>query len=267
LAPDTVFHRTAPTLVDDHKMPTASTVLATATVILVHGAWADGSSWNKVISRLQHKGAEVVAVQNPLTSLDDDVAAVDRAIKAAKGSVILVGHSWGGVVITQAGVAPKVKGMVYVAAFAPDPGQSVNDLGNGAPPTPGLKEVVADAAGFLKITPKGIEEDFAQDLPRSEAAVLAATQGPTAARAFDDKVVKAAWHDKPTWYIVSKQDRMIAPADEPAMAHAIGAHTLEVDASHVSILSKPDAVTSVILEAIEATSDKAASDVKSRAVH
>jgi len=229
----------------------ASVALLAATVILVHGAWADGSSWSKVISRLQEKGVEAVAVQNPLTSLNDDVAAVDRAIAAAKGPVVLVGHSWAGAVITQAGGDPKVKALVYVAAFAPDAGMSVNDLGKGAPPTPGLKEVVADPSGFLTITKKGIMEDFAQDLPKTESAVLAATQGPTAAKAFDDKLTIAAWHEKPSWYVVSKQDRMIDPNGERAMAKAMKAHTTEVDASHVSMLSRPDAITAIIMEAIQ----------------
>jgi len=232
-------------------MPDASVALLAATVILVHGAWADGSSWSKVISRLQEKGVEAVAVQNPLTSLNDDVAAVNRAIAAAKGPVVLVGHSWAGAVITQAGGDPKVKALVYVAAFAPDAGMSVNDLGKGAPPTPGLKEVVADPSGFLTITKKGIMEDFAQDLPKTESAVLAATQGPTAAKAFDDKLTIAAWHEKPCWYVVSKQDRMIDPNGERAMAKTIKARITEVDASHVSMLSRPEAITAIIIEAIQ----------------
>jgi pimeloyl-ACP methyl ester carboxylesterase len=232
-------------------MPDASVPLIAATVILVHGAWADGSSWNKVIARLQEKGIDTIAVQNPLTSLGDDVAAVNRALESVKGPVVLVGHSWGGAVISQAGGDPKVKALVYVAAFAPDVGLSVNDLGKDAPPTPGGKEVVASPSGFLSISKKGIMEDFAQDLPKSESAILAATQGPTAAKAFDGKLTVAAWHDKPSWYVVSKQDRMIAPDGERAMAKAIKAHVSEVDASHVSMLSKPDAITTVIIEAIQ----------------
>src|SRR5271167_2894724 len=232
-------------------MPDASVTLLAATVILVHGAWADGSSWAKVISRLQQKGVETLAVQNPLTSLNEDVAAVNRAIASANGPVVLAGHSWGGAVISQAGGDPKVKALVYVAAFAPDVGLSVNDLGKSAPPTPGLKEVVTSPSGFLTITKKGIIEDFAQDLPKSESAVLAATQGPTAAKAFDDKLTVAAWHDRPSWYVVSKQDRMIDPKGERAMAKAMKAHATEVDASHVSMLSRPDAITAVIVEAIQ----------------
>jgi pimeloyl-ACP methyl ester carboxylesterase len=231
-------------------MAVTTTILAAATVVFVHGAWADGSSWSKVILRLQQKGIETLSVQNPLTSLADDVAAVNRALDGISGSVVLVGHSWGGAVISQAGGDSKVSALVYVAAFAPDVGLSVNDLGKGAPPTPGLKEVVASKAGFLTITKKGIQEDFAQDLPKTESAVLAATQGPTAAKAFDDKLTVAAWHNKPTWYVVSKSDRMIDPNGERAMAKAMNAHVTEVEASHVSMLSKPDAITAVILDAI-----------------
>ena len=231
-------------------MPASSATLAAVTVVLVHGAWADGSSWNKVISRLQHEGIEVVAVQNPLTSLADDVAAAHRAIAAAPGPVVLVGHSWGGAVITQAGEDPKVKALVYVAAFAPPVGMSVNDMGKGAPPSPGAKEVVFNE-GYLTISKKGIVEDFAQDLPKSESEVLAATQGPTAAKAFDEKITYAAWAHKPSWYLVSTNDRMIDPNAERAMARAMKAHTIEIAASHVSMLSNPDVVTSAIEEAIK----------------
>jgi pimeloyl-ACP methyl ester carboxylesterase len=224
---------------------------AAVTVILVHGAWADGSSWNKVISRLQHKGVNVVAVQNPLTSLADDVAATHRAIAVAPGPVVLVGHSWGGAVITQAGDDPKVKALVYVAAFAPPVGMSVNDMGKGTPPSPGAKEIVANE-GYLTISKMGIVDDFAQDLPKSESEVLAATQGPAAAKIFDDKITYAAWAHKPSWYLASTHDRMIDPDAERAMARAINAaHTVEIAASHVSMLSKPDAVTSSIEAAIE----------------
>jgi pimeloyl-ACP methyl ester carboxylesterase len=231
-------------------MAVITTIPAAATVVLVHGAWADGSSWSKVISRLQQKSIERISVQNPLTSLADDVAAVDRALDGISGPVVLVGHSWGGAVISQAGGDSKVKALVYVAAFAPDVGSSVNDLGKGAQPTPGLKEVVASKTGFFTITKKGIQEDFAQDLPKGESAVLAAVQGPTAAKAFDDKLTVAAWHDKPTWYVVSNSDRMIDPNGERAMAKAMNAQVTEVEASHVSMLSKPDAITAVILDAI-----------------
>jgi len=240
----------------ENEMPTTMTAMAAATVVLVHGAWADGSSWNRVIERLQAKHIEVTSVQNPLTSLADDVAATRRAISGASGPVILVGHSWAGAVITEAGDDPKVKALVYVAAFAPDKGQSVNDLGKGAPPSPGVRSSIVSPDGFITISEKGIVEDFAQDLPKAESQVLFATQGPTAARVFDDKLSVAAWHDKPSWYIVSKQDRMIDPNAERAMARAMKAHITELDASHVSMLSKPDDVTAVIEGAIAAVTTR-----------
>src|ERR1700722_9827837 len=192
-------------------MPAHLAAAAAATVILVHGAFADGSSWSKVIARLEKKSVNVVAVQNPLFSLADDVAATNRAIAEAKGPVILVGHSWAGAVITQAGDDPKVKALVYVAAFAPDVGMSVNDLGKGAPTLPWQKTVIVSKDGFLTLPPPSIAVNFAQDLPESEAMIVAATQGPTATRAFDDKLSIAAWRDKPCWYVVAKRDRMIAP--------------------------------------------------------
>src|SRR6201989_1977721 len=153
-------------------------------VVIVHGAWADGSSWSKVIPLLQGKGLHVVAVQNPLTSLADDVAATRRAIASLDGPVLLVGHSYGGVVITDAGNDPKVVGLVYVAALAPSDGESVASVSKPFPPAPLGSEVKADADSFLTVTPKGIAEDFAQDLSEEEKQILTATQGPTAAAVF-----------------------------------------------------------------------------------
>jgi pimeloyl-ACP methyl ester carboxylesterase len=238
----------------DNNMPANLTAAAAATVIFVHGAFADGSSWGKVIANLQKKSIDVVAVQNPLSSLTDDVAATHRAIDAAKGPVILVGHSWAGAVITQAGDDPKVKALVYVAAFAPDVGMSVNDLGKGAPPPAWQKTVVVSKDGYITLPVDSVTDNFAQDLPKSQARILAAIQGPTAARAFDDKLSVAAWRDKPCWYIVSKQDRMIAPDAERAMAHMIKARVTEIDSSHVPMLSQPDKVTTVIEDALASVS-------------
>src|ERR1700733_13527952 len=146
-------------------------------IVLVHGAWADGSSWSKIIPKLQAEGFNVTAVQNPVTSLADDVATTKRIIALQDGPVLLVGHSWGGVVITEAGNDPKVAGLVYVAAFAPDDGQSINDINKN--PAPGLAEVKLDT-GFLRLTLKGVTEYFAQDLPDEEKNILFAIQGQTA---------------------------------------------------------------------------------------
>lgn len=238
----------------------ANLPVAGATVILVHGAFANGSCWNRVVERLQRKGIDVVAVHNPLTSLADDVASTRRAIDAAPGPVVLVGHSWGGAVITQSGDDPKVKALVYVAAFAPDAGMSVLDLGKDKPPSPGVQTFVVSPAGFITIPKNAYVAHFSQDLPEAEAAVHAATQGPAAARAFDDKLTVAAWRSKPSWYVVSGQDHMIDPNGERAMARAMNAKTTELDAGHVSMLSQPDRVTAVIEEALSAVAAMRSAD-------
>ena len=219
------------------------------TVVLVHGALANASSWSKVIPLLQSSGLKVVAVEIPLTSLADDVAATRRAIGFEDGPVILVGHSWGGVVITEVGIDPKVAGLVYVAAIAPDIGQSVADLLKGYPPMPAAAEFKPSADGFLAITPEGMMKDFAQDLPEAEAKVLSAIESPIAAHAFDEKVTAAAWRSKPSWYIVAGQDRALSPDLELAMAKTIKATTSTLPASHLVMLSRPAEVAAVILEA------------------
>jgi pimeloyl-ACP methyl ester carboxylesterase len=222
---------------------------AARNVVLVHGAWADGSSWAKVIPLLEAAGLHVVAVQNPLTSLQDDVAAVQRAIALQDGPVLLVGHSYGGAVITEAGTDPKVAGLVYVAAFAPNAGQAVGELGKEFPPAPGGAEVRPDAGGFLMMTRKGIEEDFAQDLPNDERKILAATQGPTNGAVFGAKLTNAAWKTKPTWYVVAANDRMIAPDLERQFAKTMKAKTITVPSSHVPMLSHAQQVAKLIIEA------------------
>jgi pimeloyl-ACP methyl ester carboxylesterase len=222
---------------------------AVRNVVLVHGAWADGSSWAKVIPLLEAAGLHVVAVQNPLTSLQDDVAAVQRANARQDGPVLVGGHSYGGAVITEAGTDPKVAGLVYVAAFAPDAGQAVGELGKEFPPAPGGAEIRPDAGGFLMMTRKGIEEDFAQDLPRAERKILAATQGPTNGAALGAKVTNAAWKTKPTWYVVAANDRMIAPDLERQFAKTMKAKTITVPSSHVPMLSHAQQVAKLIIEA------------------
>src|SRR5262245_40397474 len=150
-------------------------------VVLVHGAFADGSGWDPVIPLLQAKGLKVVSVQNPLTSLADDVAATRRVLDAQKGPVVLVGHSWGGVVISEVGIHERVKSLVYVAAFAPSAGQSAAELGKGYPTPPGANFIVQDKEGFLSLSPEGVARHFAQDLPHSKTSLMAATQGPISA--------------------------------------------------------------------------------------
>ena len=221
------------------------------TVVLVHGAFADGSGWNKVIPLLQAKGYKVVAVQNPLTSLADDVAATKRAIDAQPGKVVLVGHSWGGTVITEAGASDKVAALVYVSAFAPDVGQSSGELGKGYPTPPGLATLSADASGFLHISDEGMRTQFAFDVPPARAAVMAATQGPIAAKAFDEPVTVAAWKTRPSWFVLSTHDHMIAPELQAAMAQKIGAHVTRVATSHVPQEVEPAKVAAVILDAVQ----------------
>lgn len=219
------------------------------TVVLVHGAFADSTSWEKVIPLLQAKGLNVVAVQSPLTSLANDVDAVKKAIDAAPGQVILVGHSWGGTVITQAGNNEKVTALVYVAAFAPSKDQSVNDMLKDFPKPEWFGSVKVDSRGFLTLSPEAVGTFFAQDLPAAKVKAIAVTQGPINSKAFDDKVTEAAWSNKPSFYIVAAHDRIINAEFEKLMAKNIGATTTILQSSHVPMLSKPKEVADVILAA------------------
>jgi pimeloyl-ACP methyl ester carboxylesterase len=222
---------------------------AGAHVVFVHGAWADGSSWSKVIALLQAKGIDAIAVQLPLTTLAGDVATVKRAIALKDGPVILVGHSYGGAVITEAGNDPKVVGLVYVAAFAPDAGESVASVGKPYPPAPLGAELRPDAEGFLSITPKGFAEDFAQDIPAREMRVLWAAQGPTNGAVFGATISSAAWRTKPSWFVVADQDRAIPPALETFEAERMKATTIHVSSSHLAMLSHPKEVAELIEKA------------------
>lgn len=218
-------------------------------IVFVHGAFADGSSWAKVIPLLEAKGLHVVAVQNPLTSLADDVAATRRAIALLDGPVLLVGHSYGGVVITEAGNDPKVVGLVYVAAFAPGDGESVGSISKPYAPAPLGSELRPDAQGFLSVTSKGIAEDFAQDLSGNEKANLEATQGPTAAAAFGATITTAAWKTKPSWFVIASNDRAIPPELEKAEAARMKAISITLPSSHVVMLSHPAEVAELIEQA------------------
>jgi pimeloyl-ACP methyl ester carboxylesterase len=218
------------------------------TVLLVHGAWADGSSWSKVIPLVEAKGLHVVAVQIPLTSFADDVAATQRAIALEDGPVLLVGHSYGGAVITEAGNNPKVAALVYVSAVAPDQGESAFGLITSVP-TPIGSELRPDKSGFLKLTPNGIAEDFAQDLSAKEIVILTATQVPVNVAAMKGEVTTPAWKSKPSWYIIGANDRAISPELEAAQAKRIGATTTTVPSSHVIMLAQPSKVADVIVDA------------------
>lgn len=218
-------------------------------IVLVHGAFADGSSWSKVIPLLQAKGYNVIAVQNPLSSLADDVAATQRAIAQMNGQVILVGHSWAGMVISVAGNDPKVVALVYISALVPKPGQSASNATNGYPAAPGSAETKPDAAGYLSMTRKGIDEDFVPDQPAVERGVVYATQGPWNSTALAEKVANPAWQSKPSWLIADSNDRMIPPQYEKDSAKLIHAKLTILPAGHVPMLSLPDRVAAVIIDA------------------
>lgn len=218
-------------------------------IVLVHGAFADGSSWSKVITLLQAKGYKVTAVQNPLTSFADDVAATKRALAQQDGPAILVGHSWGGFVITEAGSDPKVAGLVYVAAFGPDVGETVPSLGKDYPPPPTFAAPIVDATGYMSLPEDAVVKHFASDLPPAEARLVYATQGATNTSVFAATVSAPAWKTKPSWYIVSKLDGAIDPNEERFFAKRMKARTTELNASHVPMLSQPKEVTAVIIDA------------------
>jgi pimeloyl-ACP methyl ester carboxylesterase len=224
------------------------------TIVLVHGAFADGSTWNKVIPLLQEKGLNVVAVQNPLSSLADDVTATQRVLDKQTGPVVLVAHSWGGAVITQAGERDSVKALVYVAAFAPSEGQSVADVSKDYPTPSGFSHIVADKDGFLTLSLEGVQNHLAQDVPVEQTRLMYATQTPTRGKNFEEKVTAAAWKTKPSWYVVSEQDHMLDPALQVAMAKKISAHVTTLRAGHAPHLSQPSEIAKVILEATAAVS-------------
>jgi pimeloyl-ACP methyl ester carboxylesterase len=218
-------------------------------VVLVHGAWANGSSWSKIVPLLQAEGLHVACTQNPLTSIADDVASAHRLINAQDGPVLLVGHSYGGAIITEAGTNPKVAGLVYVAAFAPDKGETLAGLAQPYGATPLFGEIQPIEDGFLLLTEKGVLEDFAQDLPIEERHTMVATQAPTQGAILGTTIKAAAWHDKPSWFIIASNDRAISPEQEKVTAKRMGAKTLTLPTSHVPMLSEPEKVAQFIAEA------------------
>jgi pimeloyl-ACP methyl ester carboxylesterase len=218
-------------------------------VVLVHGAFADDSSWSKIVPLLKAKGFHVTTAGNPLTSFADDVAAAKRAIAAQDGPTVLVGHSYGGVVITEAGSDPKVVSLVYVAAFAPDAGQSIGEISQAFAKPAGADQLQPQPGGFLLLSQKGIEDDCAQDLTPAEKARLVAAQPKTSGAIFEAKPTAAAWRSKPAWYVVSSNDRMIDPEQEKSMAKQIKARATVLPSSHVAMLSHPAEVAKVIEEA------------------
>jgi len=222
-------------------------------IVLVHGAFADGSGWSHVIPLLERDGYSVTAVQNPMTSLADDAATTRRVIEAQKGSVVLVGHSYGGAVITVAATgSTNVTALVYIAAFAPDAGDSLGSLLKSMAPSDIGSALSPDAAGFLYIDRAKFHDVFAKDVSLAEARIMAATQKPIFGPIFETPVTVAAWKTIPSWYLVATEDRAINPDLQRFMTKRIMATTSEVKASHVPFISHPKEVTKIIVAAASA---------------
>jgi len=216
-------------------------------IVLVHGAFADGSSWKKVIRLLQERDYNVTAVQQPLTSLEEDVAITRHVLSMQQGPAILVGHSYGGVIITVAGNEPNVSGLVYIAAYAPDEGESIKDLKSKYASGAGSAHVHPDGQGYAWIERAAFPECFAGDVDPEEARVMAAVQMPWKVPA--NKISNPAWRSRPSWYQVSERDLMINPELQHFMAKRIGAKTISLDASHASAVSCPREIADLIMDA------------------
>jgi pimeloyl-ACP methyl ester carboxylesterase len=223
-------------------------------VMLIHGAFADGSSWSTVVKDLQAKGYTVTAPQFPLTSLADDLARLRQALAWRSGPTVVVGHSYGGQVMTALGDdAANVVGLVYIAAFGLDEGESITGIGGDAPPTPALANIVIDEHGFGRLPQDDFVGHFATDVDPVRAKVMHATQQPVAMTVFGDVMGTPAWRSRPSWYLVATNDEAIAPDDERMFARRMGAETVEVASSHVVMVSHPDAVVDLIEAAVRAT--------------
>ena len=218
-------------------------------VVLVHGAYADGSGWNEVIARLQKAGMHVTSVQNPLTSLADDAEATRRILALQDGPTILVGHSWAGTVISETGNDPKVAALAYVAARAPDVGEDYGALAAKFPAPPASAGLVKSPDGFAQLSEQAFVRDFAGDLDPAQARVLYASQGRISQTLFSGRTTQAAWKNKPSYYVVSQNDRTTSPELERFVAKRMGAKTIELASSHVSMISHPDEIANLILEA------------------
>ncbi|MFE2549642.1 alpha/beta fold hydrolase [Streptomyces sp. NPDC059355] len=218
-------------------------------VVLVHGGFVDGSGWQAVYDRLVGEGYRVSVVQHPTLGLEGDVAAARQVIDEQDGPVVLVGHSYGGVIISEAGRHDAVASLVYVAAFAPDKGESVNSLIADPPPGAPVPPILPPRDGFLLLDRERFAESFAGDLPPEQARFMADAQLPWGMEALTGAVTEPAWRSKPSWYLVSTEDRMIPPQAQRAMAERIGATVVEVPASHCVYVSRPDAVAGLIRRA------------------
>ena len=229
---------------------TAST--PSASVVLVHGGFVDGSGWEDVYRILKEDGYDVGVVQNPTISLADDVAATRRVIAAQRSPVILVGHSYGGVVITQAGNDPKVVGLVYIAAFAPDRGESVAALIKDPPPGAPVPPILPPQDGYLFLDQSKFAASFAADVPRAKAEFMADSQVPWGLEALNGTVTEAAWRNKPSWYLIATDDKMIPPAAQEFMSKRAGSTVAQTRGSHAVYVSQPQAVAALIEKAATA---------------
>ncbi len=218
------------------------------TIVLVHGAWADGSSWSRVIAQLQHKDITVVAAPIPLTSLDDDVNAVIRTIDRTEGPVVLAGHAYAGGVIG-ATRHPRVKALVYIAALAPDEGETIADVFYRNPPHPQAPELKPDDKGWIWLPDNAFPNAFAQHASAEEHALLAAVQRPIAVESIQQPVAKPGWKDTPTWYLVAEEDRMINPDTQRFMAGRMKARTQTHQVDHTPLITRPQVVTEILDEA------------------
>jgi pimeloyl-ACP methyl ester carboxylesterase len=232
------------------------TAVSASTIVLVHGGFVDGAGWEGVYNILKKDGYSVSVVQNPTTSLADDVAATRQAIAAAPGSVVLVGHSYGGAVITEAGTDPKVAGLVYITAFAPDKGESVQSLIQNPPPGAPVPPILPPVNGFLFLDKAKFRASFAGDVSEAKAAFMADSQVPWGLDALAGAISEPAWRSKPSWYLVATEDKMIPPPAQRQMATRAGATIAEASGSHAIYVSKPEVVTALI--------DRAARSVSAR---
>ena len=226
---------------------------STPSIVLVHGAFADGSSWSHVIPLLEKEGFAVTAVQNPLTSMTEDIATTRRLIESQEGPVIVVGHSYGGAVITGAASgSPYVKALVYVTGYAPDTGEKIGDLAGKFGPSNLKSALKTDTAGFLSIVRSRFHEVFAKDVAEDIARVMAATQKPIQGAIFGESITIPAWKTIPSWFLVTTEDQAIKPELQRFMAMRMGARTSEVVSSHVPFISRPAEVVKTILAAATA---------------
>jgi pimeloyl-ACP methyl ester carboxylesterase len=230
--------------------------LSAPTVVLVHGGFVDGAGWEGVYNVLKKDGYDVSIVQNPTTSLADDVAATRLAIAQAQGPVVLVGHSYGGVVVTEAGTDPKVAGLVYIAAFAPDKGESVQSIIANPPPGAPVPPLLPPQDGYLFLDKAKFRASFAADVSEAKAAFMADSQVPWGVNALSGAVTEPAWKTKPSWYLVATEDKMIPPPAQHQMSKRAGSTVAEAAGSHAIYVSKPEVVAALIAKAAKSVSSK-----------